>query len=126
MITVLSGLASFDGFRAEFGPFLSPRSWWFAGNLVFKFIYLCIILFYFFLATLGLPCCLGFSLAVTLWLWYTGFSSLRWLLSLQSTGSTCRLQYLQHVGSVVVAHRLSCPTARGIFPDQGWSLYLLH
>ena len=64
MINVLSGLASFDGFSAEFGPFLSPRSWWFAGKLVFKFIYLCII--FFFLATLGLPCCLGFSLAVTL------------------------------------------------------------
>ena len=40
MINVLSGLASADGFRAEFGPFLSARSWCFAGNLVFKFIYL--------------------------------------------------------------------------------------
>ena len=40
MINVLSGLASVDGFRAEFGPFLSARSWCFAGNLVFKFIYL--------------------------------------------------------------------------------------
>ena len=28
-------------------------------------------------------------------------------------------QALGHVGSVVVAHRLSCPEACGIFPDQG-------
>ena len=46
MINVLSGLASFDGFSAEFGPFLSPRSWWFAGKLVFKFIYLCFFFFF--------------------------------------------------------------------------------
>ena len=29
-----------------------------------------------------------------------------------------RLQRLLPMGSVVVAHRLSCPAARGIFPDQ--------
>ena len=28
--------------------------------------------------------------------------------------------------SVVVAHRLSCPVACGIFLDQGWNLYPLH
>ena len=42
-----------------------------------------------------------------------GFS-LRWLLLLQSTGS------------VVVAHRLSCFAACGIFPDQGSNLCPLH
>ena len=31
----------------------------------------------------------------------------------------CRLEQLQHVGSVVEAHRLSCFTACGIFPDEG-------
>ena len=30
------------------------------------------------------------------------------------------------VGSVVVAHRLSCSVACGIFPDQGLNLYPLH
>ena len=38
----------------------------------------------------------------------------------------CRLQKLQHVGSVVVEHGLSCSMARGIFPDQGLNLCLLH
>ena len=37
--------------------------------------------------------------------------SLRWLLLLWSMGSRC-------VGSVVVAHELSCSAACGIFPDQ--------
>ena len=59
-----------------------------------------------------------------------GFS-LQWLLSLQSTGSRVPgFQWLQQVGSVVVAprlqstglvivaHRLSCPAACGIFPEQ--------
>ena len=59
-----------------------------------------------------------------------GFS-LRWLLLLQSTGSRVQgLQYLQHTGSVAVAHRLqstgsvamvhgfSCSATCGIFLDQ--------
>ena len=48
-----------------------------------------------------------------------GYSSLRcvgfslwWFLLLWSTGS-------KHLGSVVVAHGLSCSGACGIFPDQG-------
>ena len=51
-----------------------------------------------------------------------GYSSLRcmgfslwWLLLLQSMGS-------RHVGSVVVAHGLSCSTACGVFPDWGSNL----
>ena len=46
-----------------------------------------------------------------------------WLLWLQSTGSGARaLQQLQHGGSVVVVCGLSCPSACGIFPDQGYNL----
>ena len=37
-----------------------------------------------------------------------------------------RLQKPWHAGSGVVAHRLSCSTACGIFPDQGSSQCLLH
>ena len=33
---------------------------------------------------------------------------------------------LQGMGSVVVGHRLSCPTIGGVFPDQGSNLYPLH
>ena len=51
----------------------------------------------------------GYSL-----LWCLGFS-LRWLLLL-------RAQALGSWASVVVEHRLSCPVARGIFPDQGLNL----
>ena len=51
-----------------------------------------------------------------------GFT-LWWLLLLQSAGlRVCRLQWLQHMGSVVVSHGLSCPAASGIFPDQGSNL----
>ena len=37
-----------------------------------------------------------------------------------------RLQELQHTGSVVMAHSLSCSTACGMFPDQGPNLCSLH
>ena len=48
----------------------------------------------------------------------TGFS-LRWPLLLRSTGS-------RRTGSVVVAHRLSCSVACGIFLDQGLNPCPLH
>ena len=38
----------------------------------------------------------------------------------------CGAQILGHVGLVVVAHRLSCSTVCGIFPDQGLNLCVLH
>ena len=44
---------------------------------------------------------------------------LRWLLLLQSTGSRC-------LGSVAVAHGLSCSTACGICHDQGTNPCPLH
>ena len=58
----------------------------------------------------------------TLYLRYTGFV-LRGLLLLQSMGSGARASVfvsreLSGVGSVVVAHGLSCTVACGIFPDQ--------
>ena len=59
-------------------------------------------------------------------LWYVGFS-LRWLLLLWSTGSWVpRLQQLWLLGSVVVVHWLSGPTACGIFPNQGSNPCPLH
>ena len=38
----------------------------------------------------------------------------------------CRLQQLQHMGSVVVGQGLSCIVAHVIFPGQGSNLPLLH
>ena len=65
--------------------------------------------------------CVGFlqvqRAGATLQLQCMGFS-LEWLLLWQSTGSrTCCSMFSswQHVGSVVVAHGLSCPKACGIF-----------
>ena len=93
------------------------------------------------MAVLDLCCCSGFSLVVE----SRGDTScgaqasLHWLPLLWNTGfRVCRLQYLQHMGSVaavsgpqstgsiVVAHRLSCAVAHGIFPDQGSNPCLLH
>jgi len=34
----------------------------------------------------------------------------------------CRAQAVEHVGSVVMSHRLSCLAARGVFLDQGSNL----
>ena len=50
--------------------------------------------------------------------WCVGLSLSRPLL-LRSTGS-------RRAGSVIVAHRPSCSTACGIFPDQGSNPCLLH
>ena len=41
-------------------------------------------------------------------------------------GARCRSQALEDVGSVVVAHGLSCSEACGIFPDQGLNPCALH
>ena len=100
------------------------------------------IFIYLFLAVLGLLWCAGSSLVVV--------SRLRTLVVVRGrltavaflagrTGSrACRLQQLQQVGSVVVAHRLwstylvavahglSCSVACGIFLDQGLNTCLLH
>ena len=88
-------------------------------------LFLFIYLIYLFLAVLGLRCCTrarGLSLVAA----SEGYSLLRcagfslcWLLLLWSTGS-------RHVGSVVVAHGLSCSAACGIFPDQGLNPCPLH
>ena len=82
--------------------------------IFFNFIYL-------FLAVLGLCC------------WMQAFSSWHRLelpSSMQASHcsgfSCCRAWALgctgfSSWGSIVVAHRLSCPMAWGIFPDQGWN-----
>ena len=57
------------------------------------------------------------------WLSCVGFL-MQWLLLLWSTGF--QGVWLQHMGSVVMAHGLSCSMACGIFPDQGSNPYPLH
>ena len=77
------------------------------------------------------------TVGATLYLWCKVL--LQWLLVLQSTcSSVSGLQELQHMGSLVAAHRLwksrsvisvyriCCSTVRGIFLDQGSNLCLLH
>ena len=54
-------------------------------------------------------------------------SSLGWFLLLWSMGSrVCGFQWLQHAGSVVVAHGVGCPTAWVISLDQGSNPCPLH
>ena len=88
-------------------------------------IYLFIYLFIYLLLVLALYCCTGFSLVAAI-MDYSLDVVLRCLVVtslLRSTGSrACRLQWLQHMaqklqflGSIVVAHRLSCCVACGIF-----------
>ena len=79
-----------------------------------------------FLAVLGLLCCAGFSLVVasggySLVEVCVGFSS-RWLLLLQSVGSSDATT----ASLIVVAHWLGCPTVCRIFLDQGSSVCPLH
>ena len=75
---------------------------------------------YLFLAPLGLHCFAQAFFSYGEWvLLLCADFSLWWLLLLQSTGS-------RHAGSVGVAHRLSCPLACGISPDQGSNLGSLH
>ena len=60
------------------------------------------------------------------WLQRAGFS-VYWLFSLWSTSSgALGLQELQHVGSVVTTHWLSCSVPCRIFPDQGSNLCFPH
>ena len=64
------------------------------------------------MAALDLRCYARVAISSYSWLQRPGFSRYR----AQALGT--RLQELRHVGSVVT-HRLSCPLACGIFPDQG-------
>ena len=88
--------------------------------ILFYFIYLFI---YLFLAVLGLGfCARAFSSCGKrgpLFIAVRGPLTIMWPLLLRSTGSRC-------AGSVVVAHRPSCSTACGIFPDQGSNPCPLH
>ena len=90
---------------------------------------------YLFLAVLGLPCCLGFSLVAT----SGGYASLRQALASHCSGfSCCGAQTLgcfgfsswgsglQSTDSVVKVHGLRCPEACGISPGQGLNSCLLH
>ena len=61
--------------------------------------------------------CGGFSSPWLLLLWSTGF---------RTQGSIVSAPGLSSTGDTVVVHRLGCSVACGIFPDQGWNLYLLH
>ena len=50
----------------------------------------------------------------------------RLLLGAQAVDRPCRLQQLQHVGSVAVVHTLSCSVPCGMFLDQELNPRLLH
>ena len=97
--------------------------------------------FFFFLAALGLHCCtraflvvesggyflvamLGVLLVVT-FLVECGLQAMRASVA-AAHASVTAARRLQTTGSVVVTHGLSCPTACGVFLDQGWNRCLPH
>ena len=67
----------------------------------------------------------GFSLQRRLSWWRTG-SRARGLRQLQRVSSAVAAPRLWSAGPIIVAPGLSCSAARGIFPDQGLNLSLLH
>ena len=71
---------------------------------------------------LGLHCCTGFSPVVESGVYF--LVDLRRLLV--AVASLVVKYKLQSTVSIVVAYRLSCSPACGIFPDQWWNLCLLH
>ena len=74
-------------------------------------------------------CCNGFSCCRARALGHLGFSSCRGTstsTSISTQGSVVAIPRLQSTGSIVVAHRLSCPEACRIFQDQGSNPWLLH
>ena len=94
--------------------------------LIYNFIYYFLLL----LVVLGLCCCVGFLSSCHMWAshcgdfpcwgaWapgHTGFSGL----------SDCGSRALEHRLTKLCCTQLSCPTACGIFPDQGLNPCLLH
>ena len=118
-------------------------------NLTIRCYYFCLkqsyflkLLIYLYLALLGLHRCVVFSLVALSecysLLWCVGFSPLWFLLlqsiglqapefpQLQHMGSIAAVLWLQSMGSIVLAHGLSCFVACGIFSDQGLNPCLLH
>ena len=72
-------------------------------------------IFFFFLAVLGLCCYEGSSLVAV----SGSYSQVVAQRLLTAAASRCRARALGTQASVVAMHRLSCPLACGIFPDQG-------
>ena len=72
---------------------------------------------------LAVSWCAGFSLVAVLWLLIAVASP---VVECGLSSSVLAAPRLQSAGSVVVMHGVSCSEARGIFPDQGSNLCLLH
>ena len=89
-----------------------------SGILYFSFL---IVKMYFFLAALGVRCCMGFALVAA----SGGYSHVAVCGPLTADASLVAEHGLRSTGSVGVVNGLSCSTACRIFPDQGSNLHLL-
>ena len=102
---------------------LSPMSHcYIISAALFKYNFISLFIDWF-LAALGLCCCVGFSLVVeslddSLAVWCVGFL-LAWLLLLRLPGSRAQ-------SSVVTGIGFCCSVACGILPNRRLNLYLLH
>ena len=100
-----------------FSPELSANFLFSFFTIKILFIYIFISLF---LAVLGLCCCVQ---AFSHWGEWGLLSRCGMWASPCGGFSCCKAKNSSGVGSIVVAHRLSCPVARGIFP--GWTIKLV-
>lgn len=56
------------------------------------------------------------------WVFMLPMGFLSWCVGSSPVGPSCGVRALGPRACVVVAHRLSCPVAHGIFQDQDWTL----
>ena len=100
----------------------------------YRHVFFNVYLFILFSAVLGLSYCTGFSLVVESRGYF--LIAMRLLIAVASLVAELGLQGartsvavapgLEDTGAAVGAHRLSCPEASGIFPDQRSNSCLLH
>ena len=113
----LEGRSQVSGFQRDSESYPIPGKWRTASPCAFIFFLHFIYLFsYLLLAVLALHCCKGFSVVVA----GGGYSldTIYWT-SHCCGFSCCRAQALEPLGFSSCGTWLSCPTARGIFLDQG-------
>ena len=124
MESLLEPLEGMEPCWHTMSSFWSPELW---DNAFLCFFFNVFIFKKFWLCWIFVAVC-GFSPVVERGLLCCGAWASHWVAFLVAEHGleVHRLQWLQHLGSAVVAHGLSCSVACGIFLDQGSNLCSLH